>query len=76
MKTYYIEITETRTQTVEVHAENVDEALFKAENAYDNSELDIEPNFNNMYDTQFNDVTEETINNYEFGGMPKFYEIQ
>ena len=76
MKTYYIEITETRTQTVEVHAENADEALFKAENAYDNGELDLEPNFNNMYDTQFNDVTEETINNYELGGMPKFYEIQ
>ena len=73
MKTYYIEITETRTQTVEVHAENVDEALFKAENAYDNGELDLEPN---MYDTQFNDVTEETIYNYELGGMPKFYEIQ
>ena len=76
MKTYYIEITETRTQTVEVYAENVDEALFKAENAYYNGELDLEPNFNNMYDTQFNDETEETINNYELGGMPKFYEIQ
>ena len=76
MKTYYISVTETLNKIVEVHAENVDEALFKAENAYDNGELDLEPNFNNMYDTQFNDVTEETINNYELGGMPKFYEIQ
>lgn len=76
MKTYYIKVTETRTQTVEVHAENVDEALFKAENAYYNSELDLEPNYNNMYDTRFNDVTDETTYNYELGGMPKFYEIQ
>ena len=76
MKTYYIEVTETRVQTVEVHAENKDDALFKAQNAYYNGELDIEPTYNNMYDTQFNDVTDETIYNYELGGMPKFYEIQ
>ena len=27
-------------------------------------------------DTDFNDETEETINNYELGGMPKYYEVK
>ena len=26
--------------------------------------------------TDFDDETEETINNYELGGMPKFYEVK
>lgn len=33
MKTYYIKIVETRSQIVEVHADSLDEAVDKAENA-------------------------------------------
>lgn len=77
MKTYYIRVTETIDRIVEVHAEDSSEALQKAENAYYNGEIVLDSeNSENFVDTQFNDETEETINNYELGGMPKFYEIQ
>ena len=74
MKTYYIRVTETLDRIVEVHAEDLSEALQKAEDAYYNGEIVLDSE--DYVDTQFNDVTEETINNYELGGMPKFYEIQ
>ena len=74
MKTYYISVTETLNKIVEVHAENEQEALQKAEDSYYNGEIVLDSE--DFVDTQFNDETEETINNYELGGMPKFYEIQ
>ena len=74
MKTYYIRVTESLVKTVEVHAENEQEALQKAEDSYYNGEIVLDSE--DFVDTQFNDETEETINNYELGGMPKFYEIQ
>ena len=74
MKTYYISVTETLNKIVEVHADSEQEALQKAEDAYYNGEIVLDSE--DYVDTQFNDETEETINNYELGGMPKFYEIQ
>lgn len=74
MKTYYIRVTETLDRIVEVHAEDLSEALQKTEDAYYNGEIVLDSE--DYVDTQFNDETEETINNYELGGMPKFYEIQ
>ena len=74
MKTYYISITETLNRIVEVHAEDSGEALQKAEDAYYNGEIELDSE--DFVDTDFNDETEETINNYDLGGMPKFYEIQ
>jgi hypothetical protein len=77
MKTYYIRVTETIDRIVEVHAEDSSEALQKAENAYYKGEIVLDSeNSENFVDTQFNDETEETINNYELGGMPKFYEVK
>lgn len=74
MKTFYISVTETLNKIVEVHAEDSSEALQKAEDAYRNGEIELD--YNDMVDTNFNDETEETINNYELGGMPKFYEVK
>ena len=74
MKTYYISVTETLNKIVEVHADGEQEALQKAEDSYYNGEIVLDSE--DFVDTQFNDETEETINNYELGGMPKFYEIQ
>ena len=74
MKTFYISITETLNKIVEVHAEDSSEALQTAEYAYYNGEIVLD--YNDMVDTDFNDETEETINNYDLGGMPKFYEVK
>ena len=74
MKTFYISITETLSRIVEVHAENSSEALQKAENAYYNGEIELD--YNDMVDTDFEDETEETINSYDLGGMPKYYEVK
>lgn len=75
MKTYYIRITETLSKIVEVHADDADEALFKVENAYDNGEVELD--YNDMAnDIEFEDDTENTLESYDNGGMPKFYEIQ
>lgn len=74
MKTFYISVTETLNKIVEVHAENKQEALQKAEDSYYNGEIVLDSE--DFVDTQFNDETEETINNYELGGMPKFYEVK
>lgn len=74
MKTYYISVTETLNKIIEVKAESKEEALAKAERAYDDGIVELD--YNDYVSCEFNDETEETINNYEFGGMPKFYEIQ
>ena len=74
MKTFYISVTETLNRIVEVHAEDSSEALQKAEDAYYNEEIVLDSD--DFVDTDFNDETEETINNYELGGMPKYYEVK
>ena len=74
MKTFYISVTETLNKIVEVHAEDSGEALQKAEDAYHNGEIVLDSE--DFVDTDFNDETEETINNYELGGMPKYYEVK
>ena len=74
MKTFYISVTETLNKIVEVQAESSEEALRKAEDAYDADEFELD--YNDMVDTDFNDETEETLENYDNGGMPKFYEVK
>ena len=74
MKTYYISVTETLNKIVEVQAESSEEALRKVEDAYYNGEIVLDSE--DFVDTDFNDETEETINNYELGGMPKYYEVK
>ena len=74
MKTFYIAITETFNRIVEVHAEDKYEAIQKATDAYRDGQIVL--NSNDFVVAEFNDETEETINNYELGGMPKFYEVQ
>ena len=55
MKTFYISVTETLNKIVEVHAEDSSEALQKAEDAYYNGEIELD--YNDMVDTDFNDET-------------------
>ena len=74
MNTYYISVTETLNKIVEVHAEDSSEALHQAEDAYYNGATALDSE--DFVDTDFNDETEETINNYELGGMPKYYEVK
>ena len=74
MKTYYIRVTESLVKTVEVHAENEQEALQKAEDSYYNDEFELD--YNDRVDTEFENDTEGTLKSYDNGGMPKFYEIQ
>ena len=74
MKTFYISVTETLNKIVEVHVEDSSEALQKAEDADYNGEIVLDSE--DFGDADFNDETEETINNYELGGMPKFYEVK
>lgn len=74
MKTYYIRVIESLVKTVEVHAENEQEALQKAEDSYYNDEFELD--YNNRVDTEFENDTEGTLESYDNGGMPKFYEIQ
>ena len=74
MKTFYISITETLKKTVEVHAEDKYEAIQKATDAYRDGQIVLDSD--DFVVAEFNDETEETINNYELGGMPKFYEVQ
>ena len=74
MKTYYISVTETLNKIVEVHAENEQEALQKAEDSYYNDESELD--YNDRVDTEFENDTEGTLESYDNGGMPKFYEIQ
>ena len=74
MKTYYIRVTESLVKTVEVHAENEQEALQKAEDSYYNDEFELD--YNDRVDTEFENDTEDTLESYDNGSMPKFYEIQ
>lgn len=74
MKTFYIAITETLNRIVEVHAEDKYEAIQKATDAYRDGQIVLDSD--DFVVAEFNDETEETINNYELGGMPKFYEVQ
>ena len=74
MKTFYINIVETRSQIVEVHADSLVEAVDKAENVYYDGTLELQAE--DVDETSFDDVTEDTLESYDNGGMPKFYEIQ
>ena len=74
MKTFYIAITETFNRIVEVHAEDKYEAIQKATDAYRDGQIVLDSD--DFVVAEFNDETEEAINNYELGGMPKFYEVQ
>lgn len=74
MKTYYISVTETLNKIVEVQAENEQEALQKAKDSYYNDEFELD--YNDQVDTEFEDDTKNTLESYDNGGMPKFYEIQ
>ena len=74
MKTYYIKIVETRSQIVKVHADSLVEAVDKAENVYYDGTLELQTE--DVDETSFDDVTEDTLESYDNGGMPKFYEIQ
>ena len=74
MKTYYINIVETRSQIVEVHADSLSEAVDKAKNVYYDGTLELQAE--DVDETSFDDVTEGTLESYDNGGMPKFYEIQ
>ena len=74
MKTYYIKSAETRSQIVEVHADSLVEAVDKAENVYYDGTLELQTE--DIDETSFDDVTEDTLESYDNGGMPKFYEIQ
>lgn len=74
LKTFYISVTETLNKIVEVHATDEYEAIHKVSDAYYDEQIVLDSN--DYVDVQFNDDTEETIYNYELGGMPKFYEVQ
>lgn len=74
MKTYYISITKTLNKIVEVQANDEHEAIHKAADAYYDDLLDFEQE--TYVDAQFEDATEETIERYDNGGMPKFYEVK
>lgn len=74
MKTFYIAVTETLNRIVEVHATDVCDAIQKTSDAYYDGQIVLDSD--DYVDVYFNDETEETINNYELGGMPKFYEVQ
>lgn len=74
MKTFYISVTETLNRIVEVHAEDEYEAIHKVSDAYYDEQIVLDSD--DYVNVDFTDETEETINNYELGGMPKFYEVQ
>ena len=74
MKTFYISVTETLKRTVEVRAEDKWEAIQKVTDAYHDEQIVLDSE--DYVDVDFHDETEETINNYELGGMPKCYEVQ
>lgn len=74
MKTYYIKIVETRSQIVEVHADSLVDAVDKAKDVYYDGTLELQ--VGDVDETFFGDVTDDTLENYDLGGMPKFYEIQ
>lgn len=74
LKTFYISVTETLNRIVEVHAKDKYEAIQKVSDAYCDGQVVLDSD--DYVEVDFSDETEETINNYELGGMPKFYEVQ
>lgn len=74
LKTFYISVTETLKKTVEVRAEDKYEAIQKVSDAYHDEQIVLDSD--DYVDVDFDDVTDDTIYNYELGGMPKFYEVQ
>ena len=74
MKTYYIKIVETRSQIVEVHADSLVDAVDKAKDVYYDGTLELQ--VGDVDETFFDDVTDDTLENYDLGGMPKFYEVK
>ncbi len=74
LKTFYISVTETLKKTVEVRAEDKYEAIQKVSDAYHDEQVVLDSD--DYVDVDFDDVTDDTIYNYELGGMPKFYEVQ
>ena len=74
MKTFYISVTETLNKIVEVQAESSEEALRKAEDAYDADEFELDNN--DMEDLEFEDDTERLLESYDNGGLPKYYEVK
>lgn len=74
LKTFYISVTETLKKTVEVRAEDKYEAIQKVSDAYHYEQIVLDSD--DYVDVDFDDVTDDTIYNYELGGMPKFYEVQ
>lgn len=74
MKTYYIKIVETRSQIVEVHADDLIDAVDKVGDAYYDGTLELQTE--DVDETFFDDVTDDTLENYDNGGMPKFYEVK
>ena len=74
LKTFYISVTETLKKTVEVHAEDKYEEIQKVSDAYHDEQIVLDSD--DYVDVDFDDVTDDTIYNYELGGMPKFYEVQ
>ena len=74
MKTFYISITETLNKIVEVQAESSEEALRKAEDAYDTDEFELD--HDDYVDVEFEDDTERLLESYDNGGLPKYYEVK
>ena len=74
MKTFYISVTETLNRIVEVHAEDSSEALQKAEDAYYNGEIELD--YDDYVDVEFEDDTERLLESYDNGGLPKYYEVK
>lgn len=56
MKTFKIQIVETLERTIEVQADNVDEALLKAEYDYNIAEIVLD--YDDHVDTEFYDITD------------------
>lgn len=74
MKTFYISVTETLNKIVEVQADSSEEALRKAEDAYDADEFKLD--HNDMEELEFEDDTERLLESYDNGGLPKYYEVK
>ncbi len=74
MKTYYISVTETLNKVVEVQAESSEEALRKAEDAYDADEFELD--HDDYVDVEFEDDTENLLEGYDNDGLPKYYEVK
>ena len=74
MKTYYISVTETLNKIVEVQTESSEEALCKAEDAYDADEFELD--HNDMEALEFEDDTDRLLESYNNGGLPKYYEVK